>query len=319
MKARPVLADHRVRALRPPRQPVDPWQYLGVTYDTERTQHRARPEQVATVFLAGAECPFSCVFCDLWRFTVDGRTPVGAIPAQLRAALDALDAAGQTTVDRVKLYNASNFFDARAVPSDDDGDIAEAVAAFPAVTVECHPKLVGERCFRFAERLDGELEVAMGLETAHPRAHARLNKGCTLEETRAAAQRLLERGLRWRAFVLVGVPFLAPGDQLEWTVRSVEMAVAEGATVVSLIPVRGGNGELERLAAAGHFVPPSAELIEAVLEATVENQRAVVQLDLWDLEQHLCCSACAPARRARLERMNTTGVREVGVDCAQCS
>src|SRR5258708_16939447 len=41
--------------------------------------------------------------------------------------------------------------------------------------------------------------------------------------------------------------------------RSVEYAAQRGASVVSIIPVRGGNGEMERLAALGHFTPPRSE------------------------------------------------------------
>jgi len=106
-------ADERIRALRPARQRVDPYVAIGATLEPER-----RPagivEQTLTVFLTGAECPFTCSFCDLWRYTIDGPTPLGALARQLRTVLEAHE---HQPVDRIKLYNASNFFDPRAVPA----------------------------------------------------------------------------------------------------------------------------------------------------------------------------------------------------------
>src|ERR1700726_3858558 len=106
-----------------------------------------------TVLLAGAECPFACVFCDLWRETLDGPTPRGALPAQLRAVL--AQAGSLPRPCAAKLYNASNFFEQRAVPVEDEPELAEILAPFARVTVECHPRLVGDRCLAFAERLGG--------------------------------------------------------------------------------------------------------------------------------------------------------------------
>jgi uncharacterized Fe-S cluster-containing MiaB family protein len=94
-----------------------------------------------------------------------------------------------------KLYNASNFFDHRAVPPGDDPLIAQLLAPFVRVTVECHARLVGPRCLEFAERMDGRLEVALGLETVHPEALPALNKGMTLDDFRQAAGTLRGAGI----------------------------------------------------------------------------------------------------------------------------
>ncbi len=287
---------------------------LGVEVESERGPG-GRVETVATVFLAGAECPFACVFCDLWRFTTEEPTPEGAVPTQIRAALAELP----EPVDRVKLYNASNFFDARAVPRGDDEEILRLLEEVPAVTVECHPRLIGGRCLSFAERAPFELEVAIGVETTHPAAHPRLNKGCSLEETWQATARLAEAGLPWRAFLLVGVPFVPLADQVEWVLQSAREAVAHGARVVSLIPVRSGNGSLERLAAEGLFEPPSTALLEEACDAVVgAGLDAAVQLDLWDIESHLECASCSVARRARWSRMNLGGRPEPAISCREC-
>src|SRR2546427_1182082 len=131
---------------RPPRSTLFPyttlfrsWQPHGTVLEEERTAAGA-VERAVTVFLAGAECPFTCSFCDLWRWTLEGPTPVGALPLQLDRALADLPA---NVPDRLKLYNASNFFDRRAVPPEDLPRIAELARAFAAVTVESHANMIG--------------------------------------------------------------------------------------------------------------------------------------------------------------------------------
>ena len=91
--------DRRIRALRPPKPRVDPYTAHGSLVEEERRPD-GRVERALTVFLAGAECPFTCSFCDLWRYTIEGPTPPGALPTQLRRVLDSLDG---ERVDRVKL------------------------------------------------------------------------------------------------------------------------------------------------------------------------------------------------------------------------
>ena len=134
-------------------------------------------EPVATVFLTNKECPFRCVMCDLWRNTLTETVPVGAIPAQIDHALLQLPPAKQ-----LKLYNSGSFFDPHAIPPQDYGAIAERANRFDRLIVENHPALTGDGCLRFRDMLRGRLEVAMGLETAHPEVLAKLNKRMTLDQ-----------------------------------------------------------------------------------------------------------------------------------------
>jgi radical SAM enzyme (TIGR01210 family) len=302
-----------VRAARPPRPPVDAWRPLGHHVEDERT-----PDGLArtlTVFLAGAECPFTCVFCDLWRQTTAAPTPAGALPHQLRLALASVH--GETP-RRLKLYNASNFFEPRAVPPADLPALAALAADFEVVTVECHPRLVlaSDAWAAFAGALRGRLEIAMGLETVHPDASARLGKQMTLADYDAACLRLRAHGVGLRAFVLLGAPFVPASEAVAWTVRTVEHALAHGADVVSIIPVRGGNGTLERLAAEGMFHAPTLRQLEDALGATMAHGPGVVLADLWDAERLAACAICRAARLERLARMNARAVLEPRVPCA---
>ena len=273
--------------------------------------------QVLAVFLTGRECPFTCVFCDLWRFTTDDATPPGAIPAQLAAALAGHQADLEPEA-QIKLYNASNFFDPGSVPTVDDREILRQVDRFAKVIVECHPRLVGRRYLSYADRLAGRLQVAMGLETIHPEALPRLGKQATLDDFRRAAETLREHGVSWRAFVLVGAPFVPPSEAVDWAERSARFAFEHGAEHVALIPVRGGNGEMERLLAAGSFTPPSLSQVERAFERCLRLDAGVVTVDTWDLDRLATCPTCRPARIARIARINLSGSNEPDVDCLAC-
>jgi len=258
-------------------------------------------ERAVTVFLAGAECPFTCSFCDLWRWTLDGPTPPGALPTQLERALESLVS---PVPHRLKLYNASNFFDRRAVPAEDLPRIAELAAPFAAVTVESHANTVGPLTLEFAAQLAGKLEVAVGLETVHPAAATLLNKKLDLDRFDRAAAFLAEHGIDLRAFALLGVPYVPAEESIEWAVRTVEYAAARGATRIAVIPVRGGNGEMERLQSLGHFVPPTLAQLETVLERCLAIRSAVVTADVWDIARLSGCESCRPQRVARIQTMN---------------
>lgn len=304
-----------IRSLRGPRDPVDPWRPPGWFWEPERTV-AGEVGPTLTVFVAGAECRFTCVFCDLWRRTLEGPTPAGAVPAQVRAALDAAGTvpAGAT----IKLYNASSFFDPRGVPPEDDTAIAGLLDGFDRVVVECHPRLVGRRAYQFAERLHGRLEVALGLETVHPLALSRLNKQMTLADFDRAATALVTRGIAVRAFVLVGAPFVPPEETVEWAIRTARHAAERGASHVTLIPVRGGNGAMEALARTGGYVPPTLVALEDALDASLDLPGVVVTADLWDLDRFSPCPDCAAPRTERLRRLNLTGRAEPRLACGRC-
>jgi hypothetical protein len=94
--------------------------------------------------------------------------------------------------------------------------------------------------------------------------------------------------------------------------------VDRGAAVVSIIPVRGGNGELERLAALGEFSPPTLAQLEEALERCLDLGPGVVTADLWDVERLPACEGCRAARVERLRGMNATGRAGAPVACPEC-
>jgi radical SAM enzyme (TIGR01210 family) len=262
--------------------------------------------------------------CDLWQNTLAESVPRGAIPSQIDWALRELRIVPEpnlpptTPARHLKLYNSGSFFDPRAIPPDDFPAIAERIGRFERVVVESHPSLVSDSAVRFRDLIPGQLEVAMGLEIAHPDVLARLNKRMTLDQFSEAAAFLRGHRIALRVFVLVKPPFLKEDEALEWAQRSIDFAFDCGASAVSLIPTRGGNGAMEALAQLGDYSPPDLSLLEQAVDDGITTKRGRVFADLWDLSRFSKCDACLPARRARLDRINRNQVIERVVDCASC-
>ena len=312
MSANSASPDAWIVERRPARNPVDPWRPYLFFSEEERSRD-GQVHAVNTIFLTNRECPWRCLMCDLWKNTLEETVPLGAIPAQIDHALERLPVARH-----IKLYNSGSFFDPRAIPPADYQPIATRLTAYEHVIVESHPALIGERCLQFRDLLAGRLEVAMGLETVHPAVLARMNKHMTVEQFRDAAHWLTAHEIDVRVFVLVKPPFLREDEALEWSNRSLDFAFACGATAVTLIPTRAGNGALDALAIQGDFTPPSIGTLEAALEYGLGLVKGRVFADLWDLPRFARCQACYEARAARLRRMNLEQTIVKRVACRDC-
>ncbi len=289
-----------ILAQRPPKNAVDPWRPYATLVEPEYTRDGV-VEDVATIFLSNRECPFRCLMCDLWKNTLDERTPEAAIPAQIDWALARLP-----RVRHVKLYNAGNFFDAQAVPVKDLPAIADRLAALQTVIVECHPRLVGRRCIDFQAMLRPALQVAMGLETVNPDVLPRLNKQMQLSDFGSAVRLLKGHDIGVRAFILLRPPFLDEAEGLHWAKCSIDYAFSVGVECCVLIPTRTGNGAMEQLRDGGQFYPPRLASLEQAVEHGLERRAGRVFADLWDIEKFFVCSRCDPQRARRLEVMNRT-------------
>jgi hypothetical protein len=245
--------------------------------------------------------------CDLWRNTLTERVPAGAIPAQIDHALLNLPPARQ-----LKLYNSGSFFDPQAIPPADYAAVAQRANGFERVIVENHPAFTGDACLRFRDLLRGKLEIAIGLETAHPKVLAGLNKRMTLDQFSSAANFLRCNGIDLRVFILVQPPLMPAAEALAWAERSLEFAMEAGATAATLIPTRAGNGAMEAL----KFVPPSLATLEAAMEYGLGLERGRVFADLWELRP--ACAHCYAQRAARLRQMNLQQVVLDRIACFHC-
>ncbi|MCB1034674.1 MAG: hypothetical protein KDD47_12655, partial [Acidobacteria bacterium] len=122
----------------------------------------------------------------------------------------------------------------------------------------------------------------------------------------------------FRAFVIVGAPFVPFEELVEWAVRSAEHALLLGAESVSLIPLREGNGAVEALIARGQARLPSLAELEEALDRCSALGQGIVTADLWDLERLAACAGCRQQRIERLRRQNLSGVLEDHVRCGRC-
>ena len=327
----------------PLRDKLDVLQPQAFFIESEHSHH-GTATSIATILLTNRECPWRCIYCDLWKSTTTKTVPIGAIPAQIDLALAQLrrderkESNGgsarirqtpRTDIKQLKLYNAGSFFDRKAVPPEDFAAIAERVCGFERVIVESHPALIGSAAIVFHELLvrkageqkrcpAPELEVAMGLEVADDLILARMNKRMTLAMFERAAAFLLNNGIALRAFVIVKPPFVKTDvEALDLAQRSIDFAFDCGASVVSLIPARFGPVALDDLARTAEFAPPGFDAVEEALDYGVAQQRGRVFVDLWDIEKLGGCCACTPDRVARLREVNLQQSRPPRIVCAR--
>ena len=308
----PLLTDAEIVAARGPRNQIRtdrPYHFLvEAEYAASGTV-----EDVATIFLSNRECPLRCLMCDLWKNTTRQKVDQGAIPAQIRFALDRLPPARH-----VKLYNSGNFFDHQAIPREDHAEIADLVSCFDSVIVENHPNLAIQRAVDFQTICGTQLEVAMGLETAHEATLRRLNKRMTAQDFANACDFLRRNQIRIRTFVLLRPPGLSEDEGIRQALDSVRFAFDCGVDCCAVIPTRGGNGILEQLQARGQFMSPQLTSLESVVAECLAWQRGRVFADLWDAEPFSSCHVCTDQRIERLRTMNLTQTVADRIFCADC-
>ena len=273
-----------------------------------------RVQDTAIVFLSNKECSYKCLMCDLWKNTSNDSAPPGAIPEQIEWALARLPAARH-----IKLYNSGSFFDEKAIPRSDYPCIARLVDHFETVIVESHPRLIGEKCLEFRDLISGKLEVAIGLETAHPEILARLNKQMTLDDFKRGVEFLKRNEMNSRAFILLRPPFMTEEEGATWAQKSIDFAFDCGVDSCTVIPVRAGNGAMEQLMKRGEFEIPDLTSLEEVLEYGISQRRGLVFADLWDLELFSDCSTCFPDRYERIHQMNLAQQMLPRISCRHCS
>jgi radical SAM enzyme (TIGR01210 family) len=294
---------------RPPKNRVNPRRPYAHLVEEECSADGVI-ESVATIFLTNKECPFRCLMCDLWKNTTDVPVPRGAIPKQIQWALERLPPA-----TAIKLYNSGNFFDAHAIAPADLSAIAGLVKSFKTVIVECHPRLISTSCSNFRELSQPDLQVAMGLETAHPDVLRKLNKRMTLADFERAAAYLLRCGIGVRAFILLNPPYLEEAESVLWAKRSVDFAFELGVECCVIIPTRDGNGALEQLRSEGLYAPPRIDCLEEVLAYGIAQKRGRVFADLWDIEKFSTCHKCMHLRVRRMETMNLGQLVSAPIRC----
>ena len=94
LQATPKATTEWIRSLRAPKPSFDPWVPQAVQIEDERARDGSTAS-VGTVFITNRECPFTCLMCDLWKYTTDESVPVGAVDRQVESALAQMGAISQ--------------------------------------------------------------------------------------------------------------------------------------------------------------------------------------------------------------------------------
>ena len=251
---------------------------------------RGGTAKTTTVFLTVSACPIGCNMCDLHRNTLPRPTEPGAVPRQIRHAI------ADVKPDWIKLYNSGNFFDPRSIPPRDYQAIAELCRPYDRVIVENHPRFGQRRLEDFLNYLPTQLEVAVGLETVQPRWLQRLGKQMSRDDFDAYTTSIRALGVDLRVFLILGVPGTSVKESMRWARLSVRHSIARGARHVSIIPARAGNGWSGQSNRLPTFSLEALSELQDLLLVDAD-ERAVITLDLWDLESD------APLK-SKLERAN---------------
>ena len=292
--------DQWIRSLRGNKNPVDPHRPYAWLVEKERTIS-GKIEETGIIFLTNRECPFHCVMCDLWKNTTNESVPSGAIPGQIAWTLEQMP-----EVKHLKLYNSGSFFDERAIPPEDYKEIASLLKKFETIIIECHPKLINDKCLKFRDMLKPELHIALGLETVHPKILQYLNKNMTLHDFSNSVYFLTNHDIHTRAFILLRPPLLSESDGIYWAERSIDFAFSSGVECCTIIPVRSGNGAMDFLIKKGDFSLPDIHSLETVQEYGIGLKSGRVFADVWDLSLFSKCNKCLEKRTERLIDMNLT-------------
>ena len=304
------ITDTWILSKRTEKNPVDPEIPYAFQVEKERNASGVIVD-VATIFLTNRECPFRCLMCDLWKNTTDITVPYGAIQNQILHALVRL-----LPANTIKLYNSGNFFDTSAIPEEDYNGIAFLLKDFETIVVECHPKLINERCLKFKDMVNGNLEIAIGLETTCPEILPVLNKKMDLNEFSQSIRFLKNHKISSRAFILLRPPFLSEEEGIHWAKKALDFAFDEGVECCVIIPTRGGNGAIDWLEKNDHFNKPSIYALEEVLEYGIQLKAGRVFADLWDIKEFSSCNKCLTRR---IDRLNEINLRQRIVTDISCS
>jgi radical SAM enzyme (TIGR01210 family) len=173
----------------------------------------------------------------------------------------------------VKFYTSGSFFDSWEVPAEvRDRILSVAGRKAKRVLVESRPEFISVEVLDSVAEKVGELEVALGLETADDEVRERcVNKGFSFTQFEQACGLLVERGMPVRTYLLLKPPFLTEKKAMSDMLESIEK-VSGMCSTVSINPVNVQKGTLvEKLWRNGQYRPPWLwSLLEVLTKAQTD-------------------------------------------------
>lgn len=168
----------------------------------------------------------------------------------------------------LKIFTSGSFLDESEVPPDVRREILSmASERFEQVVIETRPEFLREESLEECLSLFGNIQVALGLESANNLVleHS-INKGFLFEDYLEAARKVKESGASLKTYLLIGPPFLTEFEAVRDSVESAKK-IQSITDIISFNPVNVQNGTLvERLWRRNEYRPPWLWSVVEVLE-----------------------------------------------------
>ena len=158
----------------------------------------------------------------------------------------------------LKVYTSGSFLDRSEVPSTVAGSILDHCAGTSTrLLFESRPEYVTDESMAAVVERHGNVEVAMGLESANDRVlKYSVNKGFTFSDYERATKAIAGAGARIRTYLLLKPPFLTEAEAMEDAIASARK-VDHLSDTISINPVNVQKGTLvERLWKGWAYRPP---------------------------------------------------------------
>lgn len=306
----------------PPAPPETAARYVNLWREEEALGPEPVPAFVAILRTRG--CYWAdgkgCSMCGYAKDTL-GRS---ATPEELGSQLEGILRAYRDE-PYVKFYTSGSFLDDREVDPASRLRFAEAFRGRARrLLFETLPEFVTEeRVAPLRAAFGGELEIALGLESADPEVLGRfVTKGSPPSDYFDAFDRAHALGALVKAYLLLKPPYLTERESVEDVVRSVA-AVAPRVDALSINPVHIQNGTVvEHLYRRGRYRPPWLwSLVEAMARGA--ELRGTARLVTFPTAGGLARGPhnCGRCDRAVLDALHTASLTQrfeglAALDCA---
>ncbi|MHB8352364.1 MAG: archaeosine biosynthesis radical SAM protein RaSEA [Thermoplasmata archaeon] len=178
----------------------------------------------------------------------------------------------------VKFYTSGSFLDDREVDPESRVALVRSFSGHARrLLFETLPEFAtAEKLGPLREAFDGEIEVALGLESTQPEVLGRLiNKGAPPSEYLEAADRIRGLGLRTKGYLLLKPPYLTEDESVADVLTSIDRA-GDHFDTLSVNPVHIQNGTVvEWLFRRGRYRPPWLWSVVEVLSAGATRAHGV--------------------------------------------
>lgn len=168
----------------------------------------------------------------------------------------------------LKIFTSGSFLDDGEVPPDTRDDLLGAASdSFEQVIFETRPEYVTRESVEDCISRFGEIQVALGLESANDVVlkHS-INKGFLFEDYQKAAGTIKETRASLKTYLLIKPPFLTERESIRDSVESARR-IKDTTDVISFNPVNIQMGTLvERLWRRDEYRPPWLWSVVKILE-----------------------------------------------------